>query len=124
VCVPDTASWLADFMEEVTSFPAAPHDDQVDAFTKALSYLRGSGFDFQGLRSIGALQTAYDARRCREASYASGMISNVADADVLEYGASATGGVRYTGASREVKWTRAQKVRTEPFVTRTTARLK
>jgi predicted phage terminase large subunit-like protein len=38
----DQAAWLNDFLEELTSFPAAPHDDQTDAFCQALSYLRGN----------------------------------------------------------------------------------
>lgn len=41
VYLPANASWLADFMDEATSFPAAPHDDMVDAFSQALNYLRG-----------------------------------------------------------------------------------
>jgi predicted phage terminase large subunit-like protein len=40
VFIPDSASWLRDFLDEVTSFPAAPHDDQVDAMTQALGYMR------------------------------------------------------------------------------------
>jgi predicted phage terminase large subunit-like protein len=36
----ESAPWLRDFLDEVTSFPAAPHDDQVDALTMALNYLR------------------------------------------------------------------------------------
>lgn len=41
VFLPANAGWLADFVDEATSFPAAPHDDQVDALTQALNYLRG-----------------------------------------------------------------------------------
>jgi len=41
VFLPEAAPWLADFMEEVSVFPAAPHDDQVDALSQALNYLRG-----------------------------------------------------------------------------------
>ena len=33
---PDIAPWVKDFVEEVTTFPAAPHDDRVDAMTQAL----------------------------------------------------------------------------------------
>jgi predicted phage terminase large subunit-like protein len=48
--LPESAPWLADFMDEVSSFPAAPHDDQVDALTQALNYSReanpGGVFDF------------------------------------------------------------------------------
>jgi predicted phage terminase large subunit-like protein len=43
VFLPTDAAWLADFIDEMTSFPAAPHDDQVDAITQALNYLRGDG---------------------------------------------------------------------------------
>jgi len=43
VFVPAEAPWLVDFVDEATSFPAAPHDDQVDAITQALNYLRGEG---------------------------------------------------------------------------------
>ena len=43
VFLPAEAPWLADFVDEMTSFPAAPHDDQVDAITQALNYLRGEG---------------------------------------------------------------------------------
>jgi predicted phage terminase large subunit-like protein len=53
VCVPDAAPWLADFLEEVTSFPAAPHDDMVDALTQALNWMRGSYFDSAALQQIG-----------------------------------------------------------------------
>ncbi len=43
VFVPADAPWLDDFLDEATSFPAAPHDDQVDAIAQALNYLRGAG---------------------------------------------------------------------------------
>jgi predicted phage terminase large subunit-like protein len=99
VCIPDSAPWLADFLQEVTSFPAAPHDDQVDAFTQALNWVRGSGYDYEGLRSVGAMQERYLAQRRREASYAGGIVSNVADADELEYDADALG-MRYTNPVR------------------------
>jgi predicted phage terminase large subunit-like protein len=34
------ANWVDDFVEEITRFPAAPHDDQVDACTQALLFYR------------------------------------------------------------------------------------
>lgn len=40
VYLPAQATWLADFLDELSSFPAAPHDDQVDAFTQGLGFLR------------------------------------------------------------------------------------
>jgi predicted phage terminase large subunit-like protein len=41
VFVPADAPWLADFLDELSSFPNAPHDDQVDSCTMALNFLRG-----------------------------------------------------------------------------------
>jgi predicted phage terminase large subunit-like protein len=43
VYLPRSASWLADFMDELASFPAAPHDDMVDALTQALNSVRDTG---------------------------------------------------------------------------------
>jgi predicted phage terminase large subunit-like protein len=40
VYLPQSASWLHDFVEECAAFPAAAHDDQVDAMTQALIRLR------------------------------------------------------------------------------------
>jgi hypothetical protein len=45
VFLPDQASWLREFLDEVTSFPAAPHDDQVDAMSQALGYLRENQYE-------------------------------------------------------------------------------
>ncbi len=42
VFLPTDAEWLNDFLEEISSFPAAPHDDCVDALTQALNYVRES----------------------------------------------------------------------------------
>lgn len=36
---PDIAPWIADFINEITAFPAAANDDQVDAMTQALRRL-------------------------------------------------------------------------------------
>jgi len=43
VYLPAAAGWLDDFMLEATSFPTAPHDDQVDSMSQALAWLRGAG---------------------------------------------------------------------------------
>jgi predicted phage terminase large subunit-like protein len=40
VRLPERAVWLSDFVSELTSFPAAKFDDQVDAISQALTYLR------------------------------------------------------------------------------------
>lgn len=39
----DHAPWVRDFVEELISFPAGGHDDQVDAMTQALRYLKSHG---------------------------------------------------------------------------------
>jgi phage terminase large subunit-like protein len=59
--MPTEAAWLADFLEEAISFPASAHDDQVDAFCQALSYLRVSYFDSATFQEMGARQAEYHA---------------------------------------------------------------
>jgi hypothetical protein len=48
VYLPEAAPWLSDFIDELSSFPAAAHDDQTDSLTQALNYVRESG-DFASL---------------------------------------------------------------------------
>ena len=43
VYLPSHAPWLADYKEELVAFPAGAHDDQVDATTQALRYLKSHG---------------------------------------------------------------------------------
>jgi predicted phage terminase large subunit-like protein len=43
ILLPKTAPWLADYVHELTSFPASKHSDQVDSTTQALDYLRSGG---------------------------------------------------------------------------------
>ncbi len=38
--LPPAAPWLDDFLPEITRFPRAKHDDQVDSFTQALAWMR------------------------------------------------------------------------------------
>jgi predicted phage terminase large subunit-like protein len=42
VLLPESAAWLPDFLDELSSFPNAAHDDCVDAFTQAIGYLKKS----------------------------------------------------------------------------------
>lgn len=42
VYIPAQKTWLADFMQEVLTFPNGEYKDQVDAMTQALNYLGGS----------------------------------------------------------------------------------
>jgi hypothetical protein len=99
VCVPESAAWLNDFIEELISFPAAPHDDQVDALTQALSYLRGSGWDSASFQEMGRQMIAYDAQRHRGAPAYGQMIMNSPDLEEYEDGPSVEG-LRYTNPSR------------------------
>jgi predicted phage terminase large subunit-like protein len=43
VYLPESAPWLADFIDETAAFPNAAHDDQVDSTTQALNYFRQQG---------------------------------------------------------------------------------
>ena len=43
VLLPSSAPWLADFIQELTTFPGTKFDDQVDAITQALDYLSQYG---------------------------------------------------------------------------------
>ena len=47
---PSRASWVGDFIEELTHFPKAAHDDQVDACTQALLYMRDRWRGFEEFR--------------------------------------------------------------------------
>jgi predicted phage terminase large subunit-like protein len=49
VFVPASAPWLQDFTDELCAFPNGAHDDQVDACTQALNYLRGDSSGVLGL---------------------------------------------------------------------------
>ena len=40
VYLPESAPWLFDYIEELSAFPNAEHDDQVDSTTQALSFMR------------------------------------------------------------------------------------
>nr|QRW43435.1 MAG: terminase large subunit [Caudoviricetes sp.] len=49
--LPEKAEWVADFVESLSSFPLAPHDDDVDAFVMAITYAsRGGGGIFEYMR--------------------------------------------------------------------------
>jgi predicted phage terminase large subunit-like protein len=43
VLLPKQAPWLEEYIKELTGFPGARFDDQVDSTTQALEYLRGPG---------------------------------------------------------------------------------
>lgn len=52
VLLPQQATWLADFESEVFSFPGGAHDDQVDALTQYLDWLRSGSFERLSVRSL------------------------------------------------------------------------
>jgi predicted phage terminase large subunit-like protein len=62
VLLPEGAPWLADFIEEISSFPAAPHDDQVDALSQALNFVRESP-SYSTMMEIYKNQTAIEVYR-------------------------------------------------------------
>jgi predicted phage terminase large subunit-like protein len=52
VTLPREAAWLAAFEAELSAFPNTPHDDQVDAFTQFLQWIRGQGTAGAGMRRV------------------------------------------------------------------------
>jgi predicted phage terminase large subunit-like protein len=53
VHLPEKAEWIDAFVKEVGQFPDSAHDDQVDAMTQALKWMKGSRTRF-GSRKIGS----------------------------------------------------------------------
>lgn len=53
VFLPKKAEWLDAFIKEVGQFPEGAHDDQVDAMTQALQWMKGTRTRF-GSRKIGS----------------------------------------------------------------------
>lgn len=52
LALPEEAPWLADFEAEIFAFPYGSHDDQVDALTQYLDWLRGSPGNRFRIRNI------------------------------------------------------------------------
>jgi predicted phage terminase large subunit-like protein len=46
VFLPKAAPWLAEFLDELSTFPSGAHDDIVDSTTQALNYLRSGTLSF------------------------------------------------------------------------------
>jgi predicted phage terminase large subunit-like protein len=53
VCLPKGAPWVEEFLLEVCTFPNGAHDDQVDALSQALNYMRGSSAATHCLKRFG-----------------------------------------------------------------------
>ncbi len=45
VLLPQSAPWLADYLDTMSTFPAGAHDDDVDSTSQALNYLRTSNLN-------------------------------------------------------------------------------
>ena len=62
VFIPDEADWLADFLGELSAFPAGSHDDVVDALSQGIKYAAdnytfgdgSAGLPFETLKRAGA----------------------------------------------------------------------
>lgn len=61
VFLPESAPWLADYIDSLASFPNAAHDDDVDSTTQALNYLIGRGAEMGMLDYI-----AEEVRKMKE----------------------------------------------------------
>lgn len=53
--LPDSASWLGEFTAELLAFPNGKHDDQVDALTQMLSWLRRI-YSFPAVHNAGPIE--------------------------------------------------------------------
>lgn len=49
IMLPSGAYWIDDFLDELTMFPRAGHDDQVDAFCHGLNHIHDGGYDLMAL---------------------------------------------------------------------------
>lgn len=49
VHLPDKAEWLADYVHELTTFPASKHDDQTDSTSQALEWFKSKYLGTHGL---------------------------------------------------------------------------
>ena len=45
VLLPKQAPWLVDYVQELTTFPQAKYDDQVDSTSQALKWITGEGLE-------------------------------------------------------------------------------
>jgi hypothetical protein len=53
VFFPKKAHWLHDYRSELTSFPGAKHDDQVDSTSQALTHLKNSNSSLATWEKLG-----------------------------------------------------------------------
>jgi predicted phage terminase large subunit-like protein len=61
VYLPAGAPWVPGFIEEAAAFPNGAHDDQVDAMTQALNYIRGRSLRLTYWEHLNEQQAAREA---------------------------------------------------------------
>jgi hypothetical protein len=66
VYLPADAAWVPGFIEEAAAFPNGTHDDQADALTQALNYIRGRTLHLGLVELILSEQAARDAAKAAE----------------------------------------------------------
>jgi predicted phage terminase large subunit-like protein len=64
VHIPETASWLAEYLHEISVFPKGKHDDQVDSTAQFLDWFK-KPFPSQGIYEY-YRQCAQEAEQCRK----------------------------------------------------------
>lgn len=60
VYLPENAPWLFDYIEELSAFPNAAYDDQVDSSTQALAFMRGLGMDTEQIIIYDSMELVRD----------------------------------------------------------------
>ena len=74
VSLPESAPWLNDFIDEMSSFPNGLHDDTVDSATQALNYLREHATDFPYFEVFAKVNTPRAMRSDKEALWEKAML--------------------------------------------------
>jgi predicted phage terminase large subunit-like protein len=97
VFLPAAAPWLTDFLEEISSFPNAPHDDCVDAFSQALNFVR-EAYSYTSLSQYYLNETAIDTYRATANYGMAAMRSGLPQQEVERLVAEADGDNEYTVA--------------------------
>jgi len=54
VFLPVRASWLDEYVLEITGFPGGKYDDQVDSTSQALEFLGDKGYGLLGWEKLGS----------------------------------------------------------------------
>jgi predicted phage terminase large subunit-like protein len=106
VLLPEGAPWVQEFLREVTAFPAAAHDDWVDALVHAIIYLRAGAPELQNWRRWARDSKVMDVARKdspEAAAAAFGMSVDEVDDLVGDYDAEAEDLMAYAERER-ARW--------------------